>query len=148
MASASPITVMPIKVVLSLLVLATAAMAHPDPSAKPVSRLTLPQRFGDCQECSITASPAVIKGAAGWVTLDIDGVHYGRSSDWVGVIEAGDLSQEGSLLRYPMRYQSAARSCWPRSIAPPAMHNLTCAGEACCAPNTTRTRAVQLCASS
>jgi hypothetical protein len=108
--------------------------AHPDPSAKPTARLKLPRQYGDCLSCSIVASPEVLHGASAWVSLDITGVSFGFPSDWVGVVETSDLSPEGALLRYPLRYQSAARSCWPRPEAP-ALPNLTCAGEACCAPN-------------
>lgn len=111
------------------------AMAHPDPSAKPLARLVLPRTLGDCRSCSVTASPTVLKGASAWVSLEIVGVNYGQASDWVGVIERGDLTPDGALLRYPMRYQSAARSCWPRTMAPPGMASLTCAGQACCTWN-------------
>ena len=89
------------------LFLCLTAAAHPDPSQKPTARLALPRQYGDCLDCSITASPTVLTGPSAWVSLEITGVRYGFPSDWVGVIEEDDLSAEGALLRPDPHCQAA-----------------------------------------
>lgn len=47
-----------------------------------------------------------------------------------------DLSPEGALLRFPVRWQFANVSCFPRAtLAESAQDPRRCAGEACCQSN-------------
>jgi acid phosphatase type 7 len=114
-----------------------AVAAHADPSAKPTGRLRLPARFGDCKGCTVVAEPKTLSSHDDWVTVTVTGVQFGQPSDWVGVFAPKDISPEGALLRFPVRWQLAGTTCAPRGStaaaalrAPPS-----CAGEACCAPN-------------
>ena len=114
-----------------------AVAAHADPSAKPTGRLRLPARFGDCKGCTVVAGPKTLSAQDDWVTVTVTGVQFGQPSDWVGVFAPEDISPEGALLRFPMRWQLAGTTCAPRGSAAAAALRAppSCAGEACCAPN-------------
>ena len=66
--------------------------------------------------------------------VKIVGATYGQDGDWVGVFAPEDISPNGALLRFPMRYQHATTTCWPRA-GTPLLPNATCVAEACCAAN-------------
>ena len=112
--------------------LASALSAFSDPSAKPTGQLKLPQRLGDCNDCSLTASPIVLSGEKAWVDVDIVGVSYATRHDWVGAFAPEDLTASGQMLKFPIRWQWAHTSCGPRGTMP---SHASCVGEACCMAN-------------
>ena len=89
-----------------------------DPSAKMIGSLSLPRQFGDCKDCTIKATPESLTGSEDWVEVTIAGVSYGSAEDWVGAFAPGDVDPGGSIRRFPIRYQRATTSCWPRDEAP------------------------------
>jgi len=104
------------------LLLAGIAAAHPDPSAKPASRLRLAQSLGDCLGCTLKASPAVLESdenGEAWVEVSVSGVAFGTASDWVGAFAPEDLTPDGAMLRFPIRWQQAGSTCGPRVPPPP-----------------------------
>lgn len=97
-------------------------MAHPDPSQKPASKLSLPKSFGDCLGCTLVAGPTDLEGddnGEAWVDVKVSGVKFGLPTDWVGAFAPEDLSPQGALLRFPIRWQLADTTCGERTAPPP-----------------------------
>jgi hypothetical protein len=92
----------------------------------------MPEKFGNCNDCSLTASPAVIN-EGDWVTLELQGMSYGQPTDWIGAFAPEDITPTGQMLAFPVRWQFADTTCVPRTKNPPA--NATCVGLACCYKN-------------
>ena len=103
---------------------AALSPAHPDPAEKPTGKLIIGTgKYGDCNDCSLRASPSMLDGDASgeaWVSVQIDGVSFGQATDWVGAFHPEDITSEGALLRYPVRWQSASKTCVARTDLPPA----------------------------
>ena len=101
----------------------STANGHPDPADKPTGKLVLGgSKYGDCNDCTLRASPTMLKGddaGEAWVSVRVQGVAFGQATDWVGAFSPNDISPEGALLRFPVRWQSAAKTCVPRGQAAP-----------------------------
>lgn len=98
-------------------------------------------KFGDCNGCTIQASPTIIRQSPGsigeWVTVNVVGVGFGGKNDWIGVFAPEDISAEGVMLRYPVRYQLASKTCEARknlALEQPKS-TVDCVGETCCSDN-------------
>ena len=105
---------MMIRVLLLGAALAPLCLAHPDPSQKPTGKLVIGQgKYGDCNDCTLRASPSMLEADASgeaWVSVQVEGVSFGQSTDWVGAFAPDDIDPEGALLRYPVRWQFASKT--------------------------------------
>lgn len=104
-------------------------------NARAKSRVLATKGFGECDgPCSISASPRVLQSSQEWVSVEVRGVTWGAPTDWIGAFATGDISDDGLMMKYPIRWQFANTTCLPRDKLQKS-DGVVCAGEACCKTN-------------
>ena len=99
------------------------------PPSNPTLGLRLPVRYetASAPTCTLIASPTLVSDENPWVEVQVrqcgtpaHGKLYASSNDWVGLFGPDDFTPEGALLRFPVRWQHANTTCWPReAVASP-----------------------------